>query len=55
MRELGPFEKRPSGADMAGARKWPKPDFVNIPLNAQELHAYYIAVISAEYLAVASN
>ena len=46
MREIGPFEKTPSSRE-ALPRRWPKPDVGRTRLTAQELHAYYIAVISS--------
>jgi len=50
MRNLGPFDKRMSQGDVRPAKGWPKPDFVRAKLTAQELHAYYIAVISSSAL-----
>jgi hypothetical protein len=40
-------ETRPSGK-----RRAPKPDSKKTTLNAQELHAYYIALISSRRLCV---
>ena len=52
MRELGPFDKNVSAGDVRPASGWPKPDFVRATLTAQELHAYYIALISSAWLCV---
>ncbi len=52
MREIGPFEKRSLRSDAPAAKGWPKPDFVRTTLNARELHAYYIALISSPTLSV---
>ncbi|MDQ6766969.1 MAG: hypothetical protein M3Z41_04085 [Candidatus Eremiobacteraeota bacterium] len=54
MREIGPFEKRSQRSD-APAVKGPKPDFVRTTLNAREIHAYYIALISSPTLSVVRN
>jgi hypothetical protein len=54
VREIGPFEKRSLRND-APATKGPKPDFVRTTLNARELHAYYIALISSPTLSVVRN
>jgi hypothetical protein len=50
MQEIGPFEKRSLRSDAPAAKRWPKPDFVRTALNARELHAYYIALISSPTL-----
>ncbi len=50
MREIGPFEKRELRNDAPAAKGWPKPDFVRRALNARELHAYYIALITSPTL-----
>ncbi len=42
----------PAWSTMGGLKRGPKPDFVRTTLNAQELHAYYIALISSPTLAV---
>ncbi len=55
MRDLGSFEKRSTPPDALGDRLRPKPDFLSVALNAQELHAYYIAVLSCQGLAVLGN
>ena len=47
MREGGSFEKRSPRRDGRGAKGCPKPDFVRAKLTPQELHAYYIALISS--------
>ena len=54
VREIGPFEKRSQRSD-APATKGPKPDFVRTTLNAREIHAYYIALISSPTLSVVRN
>jgi len=46
MREIGPFEKKPSSRE-ARLMRWPNPDSGRTRLTAPELHAYYIAVISS--------
>ena len=51
MREIGPFEKTPSSQE-ARPKRWPKPDVGRTRLTAQELHAYYIAVISSRAISV---
>jgi hypothetical protein len=55
MRELGPFDKKLPPRDSRPGKQWPKPDFVRATLTAQELHAYYIAVISSAWLCVAPD
>ena len=51
MPRAGKFERRePQPNRRPGAT--PKPDFVRTALNAAELHAYYIAVLSARSLTV---
>ncbi|MDQ6824807.1 MAG: hypothetical protein M3007_05010 [Candidatus Eremiobacteraeota bacterium] len=52
MRNLGPFEKKELRSDTPAPKRWPKPDFVRTTLNARELHAYYIALISSPTLSV---
>ncbi len=52
MRNIGPFEKKQSRDDTRPRNKWPKPDFVLCTLAAEELHAYYVALISSRSLAV---
>jgi hypothetical protein len=47
MRELGPFDKKTPQGDVRPTKGYPKPDFVRAKLTAQELHAYYIALISS--------
>jgi hypothetical protein len=54
VREIGPFEKRNQRSD-APVTKRPKPDFVRTTLNARELHAYYIALISSPTLGMVRN
>jgi hypothetical protein len=39
----------------SGGARLPKPDFVRTALNAAELHAYYIALISSRSLRVTSD
>jgi hypothetical protein len=55
MRDLGPFDKKTPSADVKPSKKWPKPDFVRATLTAQELHAYYIAVISSALICAAPD
>jgi len=55
MRELGPFDKRNSSSESRAANGWPKPDFVRAQLTPQELHAYYIALISSAWLSAAPD
>jgi hypothetical protein len=50
MRELGPFDKKFPHKDARAGKGWPKPDFVRGNLTQQELHAYYIALISSAWL-----
>jgi len=52
VRNLGPFEKKELRSDTPAPKRWPKPDFVRTTLNARELHAYYIALISSPTLSV---
>ena len=52
MRRAGKFEGRDPRADVLAKARFPKPDFVRSALNAAELHAYYIAVLSARSLTV---
>lgn len=47
MREGGSFDKKSPHRSGRGAMGHPKPDFVRAKLTPQELHAYYIAVISS--------
>lgn len=47
MRDIGPAHKKPTRDEMAASRRMPKPDFVSHALSARELHAYYVALISA--------
>jgi hypothetical protein len=47
MRELGPFDKKVPKKEVRPSKGWPKPDFVRANLTPQELHAYYIALISS--------
>lgn len=51
MRDAGPFEKKTPQRDVRPAKRWPKPDFVKATLTQQELHAYYIALITSAKLA----
>lgn len=39
----------------SGGARLPKPDFVRTALNAAELHAYYIALITSRSLSVTSD
>ncbi len=55
MRELGPFDKQLPQREARAAKGWPKPDFVRARLTAQELHAYYIALISSACLTAAPD
>ena len=55
MRELGPFDKKTPRGDTKPSKKWPKPDFVLATLTSQELHAYYIALISSAALSAAPD
>lgn len=55
MRELGPFDKRVPQRDTRATQGWPKPDFVSAKLTQQELHAYYIALISSAWLSAAPD
>lgn len=50
MRELGPFEKSTPQREARAVKGWPKPDFVRANLTHQELHAYYIALISSAWV-----
>ena len=50
MRELGPFDKKEPYRDARPIKGWPKPDFLRAKLTPQELHAYYIALISSAWL-----
>jgi hypothetical protein len=47
MREDGPFDRKSQRRDGRPAKGCPKPDFVRANLTPQELHAYYIALISS--------
>ena len=47
MREGEPFDKKSQRGDGRSAKGCPKPDFVRAKLTPQELHAYYIALISS--------
>ena len=49
MRELGPFDKKEPYRDARPIKGWPKPDFLRAKLTPQELHAYYIALISSAW------
>jgi len=55
MREVDPFERRPSRAEVRAVPRWPKPDFVRSARSAAELHAYYIALVSAARLFVSAD
>ena len=55
MREIGPFDKKMPQKDVRPAKRWPKPDFVRSALTPQELHAYYIALISSFRLSAAPD
>ena len=55
MRELGPFDKQPPQREARAGKGWPKPDFVRAKLTAQELHAYYIALISSAWVTAAPD
>jgi len=50
MRELGPFDKKLPHPEARAAKHWPKPDFVRTTLTPQELHAYYIALITSAWM-----
>jgi hypothetical protein len=52
VRDIGPFEKKSPRSDAPATKGWPKPDFVRTTLNAREIHAYYIALISSPTLSV---
>lgn len=52
MRKLGKFENRKPHVEVRANAKLPKPDSVRTALNAAELHAYYIAVVSSRVLRV---
>jgi len=52
LREVGRFEPRKPRDDRRAPARWPKPDFVRTALNAAELHAYYIAIVSSRSLAM---
>jgi hypothetical protein len=47
MRDGGSLKKKSPRRDRRGAKGCPKPDFVRAKLTPQELHAYYIALISS--------
>jgi len=47
MREVGPFDKKPQRRDGRTAKSSLKPDLRRAKLTPQELHAYYIALISS--------
>ncbi len=55
MRELGPFDKNVPRREARATKNWPKPDFVAARLTQQELHAYYIALISSAWLCAAPD
>ena len=50
MREIGPFDKNATQRETRAGKGWPKPDFVRAKLTHQELHAYYIALISSAWV-----
>jgi|GEM_PF-1610862 len=55
MRETGRFEPRTLRGDRRAPVGLPKPDFMRSTLNAAELHAYYIAVVSSRSLSMTPN
>ena len=50
MRELGPFDKKVPQREARATKGWPNPDSVRASLTQQELHAYYIALISSAWV-----
>jgi len=55
MREPGPLDKNVSQKNVRTNVGRPKPDHVLAQLTAQELHAYYIALISSAALTAAPD
>lgn len=52
MENIGPFQKKMPRADTHARHRWPKPDFVRRTLAREEVHAYYVALISSRTLVV---
>jgi hypothetical protein len=55
MRDSGPSDKNVSPKDARSRVGRPKPDVIRARLTAQELHAYYIALISSAALSAAPD